>query len=258
MAKLNFNPEYSESRGYNLGIAREVGLAEAVVFNQLMFWQGVKGHGVWFYKSYAEMVQELPLSERTIRNAYDKLKRSGYIETKRQKVNGTPTLHFRICKNVRMEPAKSADTKEPANITETINNKTPIKNIHSAASDDSKATALAHHVHAIYELYLKCFKLPPNADLTDLSLIEKAKKRYKLTPARRDAIERRLKDAGFNMLRAAIVGYSREPWYQGENDRGWTADLQKFICRSYEKVEEGANKYESQKAGNHNDPWANL
>lgn len=254
MPKSKSNSDYSDSRGYNLGIAREVGLAEAVVFQQLVFWQGIKGGGEWFYKSYPEMLRELPLSESTIRRCYEKLKDKKYIETKLQKANGVPTLHFRLGQNDRMDPVKMTVSLDPVKMTETINNKTPIKNIHSSDAP------LAHHVTAVYELYLKCFKLTGLVNLTvsnEADILAQAKKRYRLTPKRKKAIETRLKDAGFNMLCAAIVGYSREPWYQGENNRDWHADLEAFICRSYEKVEEGANKYESQKANkNTNDPWA--
>lgn len=124
-------------------------------------------------------------------------------------------------------------------------------------NDTSKAEASDSHdttdVVEVYRLYLRCFKL---SDEDGITTLEQAEKRYKLTDGRRAAIRRRLKDAGKKMLMAAIVGYSREPWYTGDNDRQWTADLEKFICRSYEKVEEGANKYEAQKkAKNTNDPW---
>ena len=255
MAQLNLSIEYSEARGYNLGIAREVGLAEACVYQQLVFWQGRKGEGQWFYKSYDEMASELPLSISTIRRAYDKLKQRGYIETKLQKVVGTPMLHFRICQIVRMDPVKMNKSKDSVNLDKSINNKEPIKNNIDGAKA-SKNAQLTQHAEAIYELYLKCFKLPKDADLTDETLMLQAKKRYKFTDGRRAAVKRRLEDAGFKMLYAAILGYSREPWYTGDNDRQWTADLEKFICRSYEKVEEGANKYELQsKAKNSNDPW---
>lgn len=129
----------------------------------------------------------------------------------------------------------------------TSNNKKNNDTSSAEASDSHDAT----EVRKVYELYLKCFKLSDG-----VQTIEQAAKRYKLTDGRRAAIRRRLKDAGAKMLMAAIVGYSRESWYTGDNDRQWTADLEKFICRSYEKVEEGANKYEQQrKAKPQNDPW---
>lgn len=132
------------------------------------------------------------------------------------------------------------------------NNKTNNKkNIDIVEATDSQD---ADDVRKVYQLYLKCFKL---SDEDNITTLEQAEKRYRLTDGRRAAIRHRLKDAGVKMLMAAIVGYSREPWYKGDNDRSWSADLEKFICRSYEKVEEGANKYEAQSKAKtkSNDPW---
>lgn len=125
----------------------------------------------------------------------------------------------------------------------------------------------ARDVEATYRLYLKLFIIPirlntnyysiPEGTAERKELLAKASARYHLSPKRRAAILRRLKDAGPTMLQAAIVGYSREAWYLGENDRGWVADLAEYICRSYEIVEKGAGLYEQQKQGkNANDPWS--
>lgn len=77
------------------------------------------------------------------------------------------------------------------------------------------------------------------------SMVEAAKKKYRLTPGRRDAILRRLADAGFEMCRKAIKGYAAEGFYRGENNNKWKATIE-FIFRSYEKIETGANKFEAQ------------
>lgn len=138
------------------------------------------------------------------------------------------------------------------------NNKTNNKDNNTTSSDEAADSHTTTDVLEVYRLYLTRFKVADWQEGTRLTpeQLSKAERRYRLTDGRRAAIRRRLKDAGKRMLMAAIVGYSREPWYTGENDRQWTADLEKFICRSYEKVEEGANKYESQsKAKKTNDPW---
>ncbi len=135
----------------------------------------------------------------------------------------------------------------------THNNTNNIKKNTSMSKAEASDSHTTTDVVEVYRLYLKCFKLSDEEGITTLELAEK---RYRLTDGRRAAIRRRLEDAGKKMLMAAIVGYSREPWYKGDNDRSWSADLEKFICRSYEKVEEGANKYAAQsKAKNTNDPW---
>jgi hypothetical protein len=120
---------YSEARGYNLGIARDMGLNAAVTYNQLCFWQGIVGKGKWFYKSYEEMTAELPLSIKQLRNAYQVLEENGMIETDKRKVAGAPTLHFRVYMRARfgnlevLESDKSARTKDSDKKSQTINNK---------------------------------------------------------------------------------------------------------------------------------------
>ncbi len=130
-------------------------------------------------------------------------------------------------------------------------------------SSNNTHAAIAAQVHAIHQLYLKQFIIPTKGLDTRYNdpakMLQAAENRYKLSPTRRDLILRRLKDAGYNMICAAIVGYARDPFYVGENDRGWVASLDEYILRSYEKVEKGANMYEAQKRGtNAADPWANL
>lgn len=74
----------------------------AAVLNQIVFWSGVEsscGDG-WFYKSHEEMGADLEvLSPDQIGRLVKKICLKylpGIIETKTQKVNGTPTTHYRI------------------------------------------------------------------------------------------------------------------------------------------------------------------
>lgn len=50
----------------------------------------------WFYKSSAEWEEETCLSRREQETARKALVAKGFLETKLQKVNGAPTLHFRM------------------------------------------------------------------------------------------------------------------------------------------------------------------
>lgn len=70
--------------------------------------------------------------------------------------------------------------------------------------------------------------------------------KYKLTEKRKLKLKARLKDAGADMLRAAINNVAGSAWHMGDNDRGWTADLD-FIIRSYEQVEKLSQMGESNK-----------
>lgn len=81
--------------------------------------------------------------------------------------------------------------------------------------------------------------------------LAEATKRYRLTPKRRDAVARRLKDAGYEQLVRAIKSISQSPFHRdGIDNRGeegtWRATLE-WLCGSYEKVEEWANKYPTNK-----------
>ena len=258
----NSNLEYSEARGYNLGLAREIGIAEACVYNQLLFWQARKGEGQWFYKTHNELASELPFSVSTIRRAYEKLKKVGLLTSEVRKANGVPTLHLLVCQIPQMGMFNLNNSMDSVNLNNSINNKTPIKKLTKQKRQiEEQKFDNAKQVQEIYMLYLTCFKL--GKDRSEYT-IEKAKARYKLTPKRREAIRRRLADAGENMLKAAILGYSRQLNFEGrrhwagDNDSGWVASLDEFICRNYEQVEKGANFYESQKADKSNDPWAGL
>lgn len=130
-------------------------------------------------------------------------------------------------------------------------------------NNTSVNTTLSSERESAYTLYLAYFKTDRAAwtgKRPSKELLEPARKRYKLTPRRAAAIDRRLKDAGYNMLTAAIVGFGLDDFYTGGGNRGWVADLELYICKNYENVEKGANLYEKQRAGNAStgDDWAKL
>jgi len=110
-------------------LAKELGLAPALVFNELSFWctRGKREDG-WVYKSYKEMMGRLPLSESTIRRSYNVLIAAKLIETKVMKVDEKPTFHYKLTETI--ESAKLTGTIESAKLTETIN--TVINNSKSA------------------------------------------------------------------------------------------------------------------------------
>ncbi|EIC84710.1 conserved phage C-terminal domain-containing protein [Serratia sp. M24T3] len=72
------------------------------ILNQIVYWSGVEssaGEG-WFYKSHKEMGDDLEgLSDDQVSRLTSKLCTKyfpGIIETKSRKVNGTPTMHYRV------------------------------------------------------------------------------------------------------------------------------------------------------------------
>lgn len=86
------------------------------------------------------------------------------------------------------------------------------------------------NIRLVWDFYLDKFNKNPNSST--------------LTQARREKIRSRLKDAGLDMLKNAIINTSNSPFHTGDNDRGWKANID-FIIRSYEQVERLANLDES-------------
>lgn len=66
------------------------------------------------------------------------------------------------------------------------------------------------------------------------------KERCELTKGRETKLLARLKTWKRNEIEKAIDNFASDPFYRGENDRGWTADLD-FIIRSDEQIEKGLN-----------------
>lgn len=75
--------------------------------------------------------------------------------------------------------------------------------------------------------------------------IERTSSKEGLSPARREKISSRLKDFGLDGCKLAIDGVFSDGFYQGENDRGWKADLD-YIFRTYEITERLINKAKPQ------------
>lgn len=87
-------------------------------------------------------------------------------------------------------------------------------------------------MQGIYDHYVKSF--------------DKDSNRYKLSDNRKRLIKTRLKDTEYSMIIEAITNISQQPFYRGDNDRGWSASLE-FILRNYEQVERFANATQSSK-----------
>lgn len=124
-----------------------------------------------------------------------------------------------------------------------IGNNTKKENISSDLTKQQK-----DEITKIYKLWLIRMKIDPAIRLSGTpeekhDAFLEASKSYRLTQKRRDAIARRLNDAGYDMIVRAISNLSLSPFHRdGDNDNGWKADLADFLLRSYEKVEEWASK----------------
>lgn len=79
-------------------------LESGVLLSQIVYWadKGSDPDG-WFYKSYVEWHQDSFLSEYQVRKGVRAFEKAGLLETKLKKVQGSPTLHYRINKRVFSE-----------------------------------------------------------------------------------------------------------------------------------------------------------
>jgi len=85
---------------FHPAIAKLCGGAQAgLMCCQGMYWSRMKhiqANKGWFYKSAKEWEEETCLTRREQDTAKKVLKKKGFMETKLAKVNGVPTLHFRM------------------------------------------------------------------------------------------------------------------------------------------------------------------
>jgi len=73
------------------------------------------------------------------------------------------------------------------------------------------------------------------------SLLEKARKKVRLTEKRHRKMLLRQQELGMTNCIKAIKNLSKSDWHKGENDRNWKASIE-WLFNSTEKTEEWANK----------------
>lgn len=105
--------DYGQARSFNLGVAQELGVEAALLYDELCFWAG-KGHrdDGWIYKTYEDLIARLPfMSEKVMRKYITKLVDAGYIEKRIMKIfNGTAAMHFKILTTIGKLPNVSSGT----------------------------------------------------------------------------------------------------------------------------------------------------
>ena len=195
------------------------------------------------------------------------VQRSTVCEWISQLVNAGYVLSFVDHNNGNRRTMRIPSLKNQTPLSEKADN--PLSEKADNNNTSKNISSLRPTIEKIYKLYLKRFKIQKFIDdgLDEAAALDRAATRYKLTDNRVAAIAKILNHRSFNgdqeraakMLAAAIVGYSKEDWANGQRN-GWTADLQKFICRSYEDVERGANLYEESKhrRSPNSDSWQGL
>jgi hypothetical protein len=178
--------------------------------------------------------------EKTVRDAIYRAKRSGFITTVGAKKSRTFELNVQFMKGKMAEiwtkrpVKKSLDFDNlpdvlPDNLpdAEQMLNVKVNANVNVKANNSDSINRIGVETRRVYDAFVTAFEKDPNT--------------YQLTTKRKQKIKCRLDDAGVEMLLTAIEKTAADPFYRGDNDRGWVADLD-FIIRSYEQVERLANK----------------
>lgn len=148
---MSNEPEFNQTRSFNLGIAQETSIEAALVYDEISFWSTKSTTG-WVYKSYEDMKLRLPLSKYQLREAYKKLQEKGYIEIKLKKAMGAPTLHFRLLKNLTIHSKKTSQSivkkldypMDSKKTSQSITATTPIKHQAKAALANKLPAAVDH------------------------------------------------------------------------------------------------------------------
>lgn len=101
--------DYSQTRGFNVGIACETSVEAALIYDDLAYAQKVFGEG-YFFRSDEQMLLRFPMfSKNTLRRHVAKLVEAGYISTKVKKASGIPKLHYQIEKVLLPKMGKSME-----------------------------------------------------------------------------------------------------------------------------------------------------
>lgn len=173
--------------------------------------------GCW--KKSTELQEICGVKDRAFQSACKRLEDNGYITQKRQfgRIFRTSTMTFKHQSQNSSDEQRYNSSDEQAQ-----NSSVHIDNTQEHTQDNTSNV----EIQSIYDFFISSFNKNPN--------------QYKLTRSRKQKISARLKDAGADMLMRAIKNTSLSEFHNGDNERGWVADLD-FIIRSYEQVERLSN-----------------
>lgn len=71
-------------------------IESALFLSQLLFWSDKTTNDGWIYKSYREWKEEIHITRYALDQARKALEGFGILETQLKKVNGGPTVHYRL------------------------------------------------------------------------------------------------------------------------------------------------------------------
>lgn len=204
---------------------------DAKVYGVVYWLERLKDGHCW--ASNATLAKIVGSSSGGVSNALANLANIGYVH-----LELNPETNQRTSVTTLVNMAKNPTSNDGGGVHQTMDIR---NNIKKELTSETRAD-----VDKVYRAWIVYFVIGPDRDpdaTTDEreALITQAGKNYRLTDKRRDKIVARLGDAGAAKLLKAIKNISASPFHRGENDREWSATLE-WLCNSYEKVEEWANK----------------
>jgi hypothetical protein len=192
------------------------------------------------YASNATIAKVVGSSSSGVANSLVRLREKNYIVSYYNEKGGRTEIRTLVYNSVNPYSNEEGGLTQMSNIDN--------KKKESISSETLEQITKIYKLWCIYMIVDPELRSDGTPDARSAALLA-ATKRYRLTPKRRDAVARRLKDAGYDQIIRAIKSISQSPFHRdGINDRGeegtWKASLE-WLCGSYEKVEEWANKYPS-------------
>lgn len=191
------------------------------------------------YASNATIAKIVGSSSSGVSHALTRLNDKGYIQCHFNETNHRIGI-------ITLVQMKRGSSNEQGGVAQTSNigNKKESK----ISSETLAKITKIYKLWCIYMIVDPELRSHGDAD-SRAAALKAATSRFRLTPKRRDAVARRLADAGYDQLVRAIKSISQSPFHRdGIDSRGeegtWKASLE-WLCGSYEKVEEWANKYPS-------------
>lgn len=195
--------DYSQTRSFNLGIAKDTSVEAALIYDDLAYAQKMVGSGKWFYRSYEQLMNRLPYSEKTLRRHVDKLVEQGWVSKKVMKIDGTPVCHYQIS---RFLSVKMTVSKEKDKMTDSIyNNSNTTKK--PSASDSVSFGADSNSADLGPASTARARALLPQ-------LIEIINPKEKATADRLRVLNGRLKDYTEDEILGAARAFSQSDWHK--------------------------------------------
>ena len=226
------------SAGYNVDLALEIGVVEAIVLNKLVYLhkETTREDGFTWYTA-KDWRNHTGLTDRQVKRALNHLVELGYIEMKNTYIKGTQVKcrHYRLL--VNNETSKSDFDKMSESETDKM----------SESETDKMSESLTNNIeHNIERSNIRNSDELLALHLFICDLFHKNPDRIALTDKRKRHLRARIKQLGSaERLRQAYIAISKSPFHMGENKSGWRADRDVYwLAEHPEKAEEWANRAE--------------